>query len=354
MGKFLCKFVHYMQNVSVICSVLTLTTMSVERYLAIIYPLKVKIFSTLYQAKMLITSVWVISFILATPILVGRQHIEVGEVRKGYWCIKEWPNREYSIAYEIFQLCLLLLFPVIIMSFAYVSIARELKNVRKQRHSFQNLHVDQRNERPLNTNQLNKNSNFDEKFIHKQITKMLIVVIGLYVMCWSPILINNLLAALHIIPQLHMGIWKNIRPFLFLLSYVNSCLNPVVYAFISKSFRHSFKMAVITCFKGRRKAYLLQQRQNQANCYYTNNYATTNFAKNSICRWNNNSTKTKFVANTVNKSRNNHNFKEIYYDEETYNLGSLVNGNIEGEEVASINDNYILLENYNGFKENLE
>ena len=30
-GEVLCKLVHYMQNVSVICSVLTLTSMSVER-----------------------------------------------------------------------------------------------------------------------------------------------------------------------------------------------------------------------------------------------------------------------------------------------------------------------------------
>lgn len=30
-GVFLCKFVHYMQNVSAICSVLTLTAMSIER-----------------------------------------------------------------------------------------------------------------------------------------------------------------------------------------------------------------------------------------------------------------------------------------------------------------------------------
>jgi hypothetical protein len=32
MGFFLCKGVHYLQNVSAICSVLTLTAMSIERY----------------------------------------------------------------------------------------------------------------------------------------------------------------------------------------------------------------------------------------------------------------------------------------------------------------------------------
>lgn len=30
-GVFLCKFAHYIQNVSAVCSVLTLTAMSIER-----------------------------------------------------------------------------------------------------------------------------------------------------------------------------------------------------------------------------------------------------------------------------------------------------------------------------------
>ena len=30
-GEVMCKMVHYLQNVSVICSVLTLTAMSMER-----------------------------------------------------------------------------------------------------------------------------------------------------------------------------------------------------------------------------------------------------------------------------------------------------------------------------------
>ena len=33
MGEFLCIFTHYIQTVSMVCSVMTLTAMSVERYL---------------------------------------------------------------------------------------------------------------------------------------------------------------------------------------------------------------------------------------------------------------------------------------------------------------------------------
>ena len=111
-GVFLCKFVHYMQNVSAICSVLTLTAMSIERwvtsllliflfyfvlnsskyfvtyfffclccislcwpridkwrYYAIVHPMRAQYLCTLSQARKVITATWITSFALATPTL---------------------------------------------------------------------------------------------------------------------------------------------------------------------------------------------------------------------------------------------------------------------------------------------
>ncbi|KAG8279859.1 hypothetical protein J6590_095725, partial [Homalodisca vitripennis] len=70
MGVLLCKLVHYMQNVSAICSVLTLTAISVERYYAIVHPMKAKYICTISQAKKIILATWVASVILALPNLV--------------------------------------------------------------------------------------------------------------------------------------------------------------------------------------------------------------------------------------------------------------------------------------------
>ncbi|BFZ16623.1 hypothetical protein BsWGS_19662 [Bradybaena similaris] len=36
-----------------------------------------------------------------------------------------------------------------------------------------------------------------------------------------------------------------------LMSYINSCVNPIVYAFMSKNFRQSFKFAICACVKGK-------------------------------------------------------------------------------------------------------
>lgn len=82
---------------------------------------------------------------------------------------------------------------------------------------------------------------------------MLIVVVTIFVICWGPILINNLLVGFNVTPSLHTGVLKPLRKTFFLLCYLNSCMNPIIYAFMSKNFRDSFKLTCLACF--RRKTY---------------------------------------------------------------------------------------------------
>ncbi|KAK7495069.1 hypothetical protein BaRGS_00013709, partial [Batillaria attramentaria] len=53
-------------------------------------------------------------------------HKEVGERRPAYWCVKNWEHRLYAQLYEVYMLCIVLLLPLLVMSFAYASICREL------------------------------------------------------------------------------------------------------------------------------------------------------------------------------------------------------------------------------------
>ncbi|KAL8590361.1 hypothetical protein ACOMHN_011575 [Nucella lapillus] len=68
-GEVLCKGVHYLQNVSALCSVLTLTAMGLERYYAILHPMRAKYVCTVGKARRAIVVLWVTSVILALPII---------------------------------------------------------------------------------------------------------------------------------------------------------------------------------------------------------------------------------------------------------------------------------------------
>jgi hypocretin (orexin) receptor 2 len=64
-GKTMCKIIPYIQYISVCVSVLTLTSISYERYYAIVYPLKLK--ATKFRAKLIILFVWAIAIIINSP-----------------------------------------------------------------------------------------------------------------------------------------------------------------------------------------------------------------------------------------------------------------------------------------------
>lgn len=78
---------------------------------------------------------------------------------------------------------------------------------------------------------------------------MLIVIVVLFSVCWGPILIDNVLTAFQILDKLHMGNLKAIRIAFNLMAYANSCMNPIVYGFMSKNFRDSFKYAFKSCLQ---------------------------------------------------------------------------------------------------------
>ena len=85
---------------------------------------------------------------------------------------------------------------------------------------------------------------------------MLLMVVVLFIICWSPLLIFNVLQSFDIIPAQLFDEHKHVKTFASLLAYLNryktiennlenylsfSCLNPIIYGFMSASFRQSFK-----------------------------------------------------------------------------------------------------------------
>jgi len=75
---------------------------------------------------------------------------------------------------------------------------------------------------------------------------MLIAVVLLFILCWTPFVVDDLLSAYSIVCQRSLSeSMKYMRMAFALMAYCNSCVNPVVYAFmckrISTSFIHFYK-----------------------------------------------------------------------------------------------------------------
>lgn len=236
-GKFLCKFVHYIQNLSAICSVYTLTAMSIERYYAIMYPVECRYICTMSQTKRIIVLTWIGSIILAKPVLWMQILLEVGEAEnKAYWCVRDWENILYWKIYELYMLTIILIIPLIIMSYSYAHICNKLWSVMNDRTTTF----------PLTTTHPTV---YIDASVNKmsQVIKMLITVVIIFVLCWTPILVVNVLTAFSILPSLNYGHLKTIKTAFHLFSYANSCVNPIIYGFMSRNFRASFRAALAKC-----------------------------------------------------------------------------------------------------------
>ncbi|XP_026675318.1 QRFP-like peptide receptor isoform X3 [Ceratina calcarata] len=256
MGLFLCKSVHYMQSVSAICSVVTLTAMSIERYYAIVHPMKAQYTCTISQARKIVIITWVASFLLGIPMIFTQTHKEVGLRIIAYWCVRDSDAGLLWRAHEVYMLVLVLVLPLTIMIFCYTAICWEIWRVMKRR-----FHMTSR--RTLNPPIVNTESipmtqrqgarncrraredgqTEEESRTMRQVVKMLVAVVVLFVICWGPILMDNMLTAYGFLPRVKIGTVKHLNTAFQLMAYFNSCINPIVYGFMSKHFRESFLAA---------------------------------------------------------------------------------------------------------------
>lgn len=74
LGRFFCKLNSFMQMVSVIASVLTLSLISCDRYFGIVHPFKARVTSK--RSSLFISLIWVIAILISVPVFIFRTYTE--------------------------------------------------------------------------------------------------------------------------------------------------------------------------------------------------------------------------------------------------------------------------------------
>nr|CAD7438397.1 unnamed protein product [Timema bartmani] len=100
-GRIMCSTVSYSQAMSVFVSAYTLVAISVDRYMAIMWPLKPRMSKT--QAKVVILIVWTIAVITALPIPLVSQLIQPTEFFKicgRFICEERWEDKSMRYLYR--------------------------------------------------------------------------------------------------------------------------------------------------------------------------------------------------------------------------------------------------------------
>ncbi|RXM97830.1 Mu-type opioid receptor [Acipenser ruthenus] len=73
----------------------------------------------------------------------------------------------------------------------------------------------------------------------RRITRMVLVVVAVFIVCWTPIHIYVIIQALVTVPN---SLFQSVAWHICIaLGYTNSCLNPVLYAFLDENFKRCFR-----------------------------------------------------------------------------------------------------------------
>jgi hypothetical protein len=223
-GLLMCKFTSFAQSVFVVCTVYTLIAMSVDRYIAIIYPLQAKL--TRKQCQKLIVGLWTFAIIFSSPIFYEMHirhtcfHRNFEEYSQTICQTNGLPAKLQTI-YNIATLTIIYLFPLCILSIVYIRLGWQLYQSRSpgEAHSERDAKI---------------------KKSKQKVIKMCFVVVIMFGVCWFPMqLYINILR-----PYLDQIFDEKYVPHFYFAFHVmamsNSCINPFIYAVMSSKFRAGY------------------------------------------------------------------------------------------------------------------
>ncbi|XP_059096969.1 RYamide receptor-like isoform X2 [Tigriopus californicus] len=216
---FMCKLCPFLQHLSINASISTLVIIALDRYRGIIFPLRGS-YSKL-RAKALITGIWAISIAQAIPNLIVYhvRQFQNSNGEKGCILDKSLISNDAWRDYTLYMVMLQYVIPVVVISMTYGHMALVLWGIQTPGEAH-----DQRDLAIL----ANK----------KKVTKMLLIVVITFAICWFPFQLFNFLYAVRF-PTDFPGVnyfWMASH----ILAMSNSSCNPFIYGIHNEKFRLEF------------------------------------------------------------------------------------------------------------------
>lgn len=270
-GEIWCKIVQYLIVVTAYASVYTLVLMSLDRFLAVVHPIASMSIRTERNAITAIAVTWVVILIASVPVYLSH-----GEVTYTYSsaehtaCVfleADLVNRPDGYNKPVFQIIFFAtsyVTPLALICVLYLWLL-----LRLWRGAAPGGHVSAESRRGK-----------------KRVTRMVIVVVAIFAFCWFPIQLILVLKSIERYEITNTSVMFQIVS--HVLAYMNSCVNPILYAFLSDHFRKAFRK-VINCGNTHStqagvRYHQASTKQAQANGRGPNNECCENDTKNTLLK----------------------------------------------------------------------
>uniref|UniRef100_A0A8C9DQ59 Neuromedin U receptor 1 n=1 Tax=Prolemur simus TaxID=1328070 RepID=A0A8C9DQ59_PROSS len=238
-----CYFRTLLFETVCLASVLNVTALSVERYVAVVHPLQARSMVTRAHVRRVLAVVWGLAVLCSLPntSLHGIRQLHVpcrGTVPNTAVCMLVRPRALYNLVVQTTALLFFCL-PMAIISVLYLLIGLRLRQERlllRQEAKGRRAAV----ARSSHTHRLQLPDRG-----RRQVTKMLFVLVVVFGICWAPFHADRLMWSFvsHWTDGLLLA-FQYVHVVSGVFFYISSAANPVLYSLMSSRFRDTFQEAL--------------------------------------------------------------------------------------------------------------
>ncbi|BFZ17324.1 hypothetical protein BsWGS_20363 [Bradybaena similaris] len=220
-GNVWCKMVIYLMYVCAYASMYSLVIMSFDRYLAVVHAIRSMTWRSERNTWIIVAAIWIIFLAGNVPIF------EQWDVHSYYF---DGENRSKCLQVSLlhdghkataFFICFFFFGYVIPLGITLLLYGLMLKRLL------------------YGVVPGGRNQSSETMRAKKRVTRMVVIVVIIFALCWLPIQICLFLQ--HIIGMEVDVTMASATIVANCLAYMNSCVNPILYAFLSGNFRRSFR-----------------------------------------------------------------------------------------------------------------
>ncbi|XP_070538485.1 G-protein coupled receptor 54-like [Ptychodera flava] len=233
LGDFMCRFAVYMQSVTVQATCGTLTIMTMDRCFVIFNPLKARMLRTKRKVWITIVVIWIISFAMHTPVVMfyGAAFDPYSNTSVCTYFFDE--QRDMNI-YTVYEALVMYAIPLIIIIACNVAIAVKICTMEMPAKLRKTAGKVGGGAPELDGRAMSKPA--QESASQKvRVTVIVFIIVIFFAICWGPVHATRIFMIVK--QQYNNLLLFKLSKISLCLTYLNSALNPVLYAFLGKNYR---------------------------------------------------------------------------------------------------------------------